>query len=219
MFETSICSVPSISQFGASIFVIIDSKSGVISLSGSSIFTFDIPFFADAYITGKSSWSSSAPSSINSSNTPSTAFSGFAPGLSILFTTTIGFNPKLNDFLSTVLVCGIVPSYASTKRSTPSTILSTLSTSPPKSACPGVSTIFIFISLYITDVFLAKIVIPLSFSCASESITLSSTCSFVLNTPLCFNNSFTSVVFPWSTWAIIAIFLIFSFLLIFPSFT
>ena len=38
------------------------------------------------------------------------------------------------------------------------------STSPPKSACPGVSTIFILISPCITDVFFESIVIPLSFS-------------------------------------------------------
>ncbi len=37
-------------------------------------------------------------------------------------------------------VCGIGPSKASTTKSTESTIESTRSTSPPKSACPGVST-------------------------------------------------------------------------------
>lgn len=54
-----------------------------------------------------------------------------------------------------------------------------------------------------------SIVIPLSFSWSFESITLSCTCSFSLNTWLCFNNASTSVVFPWSTCAIIAMFLIF----------
>ena len=78
--------------------------------------------------------------------------------------TTIGFNPNAKDFFKTSLVCGIAPSKASTNKSTPSTVFSTLSTSPPKSACPGVSTIFIFISSCITDVFFERIVIPLSFS-------------------------------------------------------
>ena len=177
----------------------------------SSKFIFAIPFFADAYITGKSNCSSFAFNSINNSNTSSTTFAGFAPGLSILFITTIGFKFNDNDFFKTSLVCGIAPSKASTRRTTPSTIFKTLSTSPPKSACPGVSTIFILMSLYITDVFLAKIVIPLSFSKSFESITLSATCSFVLKVPLCLNSASTNVVLPWSTCAIIATFLIFSF--------
>ena len=44
-------------------------------------------------------------------------------------------------------VCGIAPSYASTTRITPLTIFSTRSTSPPKSACPGVSIMLIFVPL------------------------------------------------------------------------
>ena len=76
---------------------------------------------------------------------------------------------------------------------------------------------FIFMSLYITDVFLASIVIPLSFSISFESITLSSTCSLLLNVPLCFNRLSTKVVLPWSTCAIIATFLIFSLIIfVFP---
>ena len=46
-------------------------------------------------------------------------------------------------FPNTNLVCGIGPSAASVSKITPSAIPKTLSTSPPKSACPGVSTIFI----------------------------------------------------------------------------
>ena len=41
-------------------------------------------------------------------------------------------------------VCGIGPSTASTSSSTPSTMLSTRSTSPPKSAWPGVSTMLMW---------------------------------------------------------------------------
>jgi predicted membrane GTPase involved in stress response len=44
-------------------------------------------------------------------------------------------------FLVTKRVCGIGPSTASTNNNTESTIDKTRSTSPPKSACPGVSTI------------------------------------------------------------------------------
>jgi hypothetical protein len=57
-----------------------------------------------------------------------------------LFTTTIGFNPRASALRVTKRVCGMGPSTASTSSSTPSTIDRTRSTSPPKSACPGVST-------------------------------------------------------------------------------
>ena len=63
--------------------------------------------------------------------------------LSTLFITTIGLSPASNAFFRTNLVCGIVPSLASTNSITPSTMCMILSTSPPKSACPGVSTMFI----------------------------------------------------------------------------
>ena len=196
MLDTSICAVPSIEHFGGSIELIIVSNIGLISTASSFKFNFAIPFFAEAYITGKSNCSSFAPSSINKSKTSSKTFSGLAPGLSILFITTIGFRFKAKDFLRTSLVCGIAPSKASTKSKTPSTIFNTLSTSPPKSACPGVSTILILIPLYITEVFFAKIVIPLSFSISFESITLSSTCSLVLKVPLCLSRLSTNVVLP-----------------------
>ena len=42
--------------------------------------------------------------------------------------------PRSRAFCSTNRVCGIVPSYASTRRTTPFTILRIRSTSPPKSA-------------------------------------------------------------------------------------
>ncbi len=98
-----------------------------------------VPFTPEAYTTGKSSCSSSAPSSINKSNTSSTTSSGRAESLSTLFTTTIGVKPCSKAFFSTKRVCGIQPSYASTTNNTPSTIFKIRSTSPPKSACPGVS--------------------------------------------------------------------------------
>ncbi len=63
--------------------------------------------------------------------------------LSILFTTSIGFRPISNAFLSTNFVCGIGPSCASTSSKQLSAMFNVLSTSPPKSACPGVSIIFI----------------------------------------------------------------------------
>ena len=63
-----------------------------------------------------------------------------ASGRSILLTTTIGRRPSASALPVTNLVCGIGPSAASTSRITPSTMTRMRSTSPPKSAWPGVST-------------------------------------------------------------------------------
>lgn len=62
----------------------------------------------------------------------------------------------------------------------------------------------IFLSLYVTAVFLDKIVIPRSRSRSLESMMRSSTFSFSRNTLLCANMESTSVVFPWSTCAMMA---------------
>ena len=66
----------------------------------------------------------------------------------------------------------------------------------------------ILVSFQLIEAGLAKIVIPLSFSSSPESINLSSTTSFSLNDPLCFIRLSIKVVLPWSTWAIIVMFLI-----------
>ena len=196
IFATNNCKGSLSSPAGSGIvFTIVSNKGFILSLlSFKSVIAY--PFFADAYTTLKSSCSSDALRSMKSSKTSSTTSVGLAPGLSTLFTTTIGTRLSAKALLKTNLVCGIGPSKASTTSITPSTILSTRSTSPPKSACPGVSTIFIFISLYFTAVFFDRIVIPLSFSISFESITLSATCSFSLKVPLCFKRASTSVVLP-----------------------
>ena len=54
--------------------------------------------------------------------------------------TTIGRNPRASAFWVTKRVWGMGPSTASTRSSTESTMDRTRSTSPPKSAWPGVST-------------------------------------------------------------------------------
>src|SRR5580698_9849305 len=53
-------------------------------------------------------------------------------------------------------------------------------------------------------VFLARIVIPRSRSSSFESMTRSTWCSLERNVPLCCSIASTSVVLPWSTWAMIA---------------
>ena len=100
----------------------------------------------------------------------------------------------------------MVPSKASTTKRTPSTIFITRSTSPPKSACPGVSRMLIWYLPYLTAVFFDKMVIPRSRSIALVSIARSSMekCSGKVSD--CLSISLTRVVLPWSTWAIIAMF-------------
>src|SRR3989344_1500486 len=106
---------------------------------------FAMPCLPIAYITGKSACSLEAPSSRNSSSTCSSARTGSAAGLSILLITTMGLRPSSSDFLRTKRVCGMGPSCASTTRRTESIERNTRSTSEPKSACPGVSTMLIFV--------------------------------------------------------------------------
>ena len=54
-------------------------------------------------------------------------------------------------------------------------------------------------------VFLAVMVMPLSFSRSMESMILSSTSWCALNVPDCCKRPSTKVVLPWSTWAMMAI--------------
>src|SRR5206468_11724024 len=109
-----------------------------------------------------------------------------------------------NALPTTNLVCGIGPSAASTSTRTPSTMLRMRSTSPPKSAWPGVSTMLILISRQTTEVHLARIVMPRSRSSSLESSARSATCWLARNAPLWRSIASTSVVLPWSTWAMIA---------------
>ena len=153
-------------------------------LDGSSVHHPSLP---TAYNTGKSNCWSFAPKAQNKSKISYKTSFGLASCLSILLITTIGLIPNFKAFESTNLVCGNGPSAESTNKTTPSTIDKIRSTSPPKSACPGVSTIFILVPLCSTDVTFAKIVIPLSLSRSPLSITLSATASLFLKVPLCFN--------------------------------
>ncbi len=52
--------------------------------------------------------------------------------------------------------------------------------------------------------FLARMVMPRSRSSALESMTRSATRSLARKVPLCFSMASTSVVLPWSTWAMMA---------------
>src|SRR6478609_9100076 len=127
-----------------------------------------------------------------------------ASGRSILFTTRITGRCSSSALRSTKRVWGSGPSLASTSRSTPSTIVRPRSTSPPKSAWPGVSMMLIFAPPYRTAAFLARIVIPFSRSRSFESMTRSATSWLARNTPVCQSMASTNVVLPWSTWAMMA---------------
>src|SRR3954453_20910137 len=140
----------------------------------------------------------------NSSYTSSTTSWMRASGRSTLLTTRITGSRASSALRSTKRVCGSGPSLASTSSSTPSTIVSPRSTSPPKSAWPGVSTMFSLTPLWRTAVFFARIVMPFSRSRSIESMTRSLTSWFSRNAPDCHSMASTRVVFPWSTWATIA---------------
>ena len=86
-------------------------------------------------------------------------------------------------------------------------MFSTRSTSPLKSAWPGVSMMLIFTPPYVTAVFFARIVIPFSRSSSLLSMIRLPTSWFSRKMWLCFSSASTSVVFPWSTWAMMAMFL------------
>src|ERR1043166_4699259 len=97
------------------------------------------------------------------------------------------------------------PSAASTRSRQPSAMRRTRSTSPPKSWWPGVSMMLIFVPLYVTEVFLARIVMPRSRSRSLESMTQSVTSWLARKAPDCRSRKSTRVVFPWSTCAMMAI--------------
>src|ERR1700731_3724866 len=163
------------------------------------------PCLADPYRIGKSSCSSDASSAANRSNTSLMTSVGRASGRSTLLMTTIGFSPTLSALDTTNLVCGSGPSAASTSTSAPSTILRMRSTSPPKSAWPGVSTMLMRVSFQTSEVALARMVMPRSRSRSLESNARSATRWFSRNEPDCCSRRSTRVVLPWSTWAIMAI--------------
>mmetsp|Transcript_37020 Transcript_37020/g.80642 ORF Transcript_37020/g.80642 Transcript_37020/m.80642 type:complete len:332 (+) Transcript_37020:203-1198(+) len=132
-----------------------------------------MPSRAEAYRVRKSSWSSFAPRAANRSNrscSTSMHRSSVTEGRSILFSTSRGCSPRASALDTTNFVWAKGPSRASTSRIQPSTIDSTRSTSPPKSACPGVSTALRVRPFHWKDVYFDWIVIPRSFSKSLLSI-------------------------------------------------
>src|SRR6056297_426863 len=132
-----------------------------------------------------------------------------ASGRSILLTTISTGRPDSSALRSTKRVYGSGPSLASTRSSAASTMASARSTSPPKSAWPGVSTTLTTTSApsgcgRTTAVFFARIVMPRSRSRSPESMTRSSTSWLARNAPDCHSMASTRVVLPWSTWAMMA---------------
>ena len=162
------------------------------------------PWRAEANSVGKSSCSSLASSAENRSNTSSCTSWARASERSTLLISTIGLRPRRSALPSTNLVCGSGPSAASTSSTTPSTIDRMRSTSPPKSAWPGVSTMLTRVPFQTTEVALARMVMPRSRSRSFESMARSATCWLSRKVPLCLSRQSTSVVLPWSTCAMIA---------------
>ena len=73
---------------------------------------------------------------------------------------------------------------------------STRSTSPPKSAWPGVSTMLMRVPFQVTAVHFDRMVMPRSRSRSFESIARSATTSPVRKVPACWSSPSTSVVLP-----------------------
>ena len=160
------------------------------------------PAFADAYTTGNSICSSFASRSKKSSYASSTTSAIRESGRSTLLMSKITGRFFSSALRNTKRVCGNGPSDASTSKITPSTISSPRSTSPPKSAWPGVSIMLTILFPRFTAVFFAKIVIPFSRSRSIESIMRSwpSSCFlYAAKAPDCHSIASTSVVLPWST--------------------
>src|SRR5579862_5554313 len=121
----------------------------------------------------------------------------------------LGLRPSFSALPSTNLVCGMTPSSASTSSRQPSTMPRIRSTSPPKSAWPGVSMMLMRVSpaspCQSTEVHLARMVMPRSRSWSLESMARSACASLARNAPDWASSWSTSVVLPWSTWAMMAI--------------
>ena len=162
------------------------------------------PSRPDAYRKGASSCSWPASRSMKSSRTSSCTCMVRASARSTLLTTTTGSRPSSSALRVTKRVCGMGPSAASTRIRTPSTMRRIRSTSPPKSAWPGVSTMLILTPFQWTAVFLARMVMPRSRSSGFESIARSCTAWLARKIPDWRNIWSTRVVLPWSTWAMMA---------------
>ena len=158
-------------------------------------------------------WASSSRSDARSSSRSwlsSTTSAMRASGRSVLLTTRITGRCAASALRSTKRVCGSGPSDASTSSTTPSTMDSPRSTSPPKSAWPGVSMTLMTSRCRRRDgrctaVFLARIVMPFSRSRSPESIdALLASSPRCVNAPDCRSIASTRVVLPWSTCATMA---------------
>src|ERR1700722_4072215 len=156
---------------------------------------------------GKSIWSSSASGSRNSSSTWCTTSAIRASARSTLLMTSTTGSRASSVLRRTKRVWGSGPSDASTRSRTPSTMVSPRSTSPPKSACPGVSTMFSLTPPQRTAVFLARMVMPFSRSRSPESMTRSVSSWWAPKAPVWRKSASTRVVLPWSTCATMATFL------------
>ncbi len=205
-FVTSACSEAAGSPPGGGTYSMTVSSSGSRSApsGGTPTPRIDLPSRATADTTGKSSSSIGASRSKKSCSISSSTSSGRASARSTLLSTTTAGSSAARLFASTYLVWGRGPSAASTSSNTPSTSASARSTSPPKSAWPGVSTRLMRVPFQVTAAALARMVMPRSRSWSTESSTRSPTCSWGANTPAARSMASTRVVLPWSTWATIA---------------
>ena len=94
-------------------------------------------------------------------------------------------------------VCGSGPRWRRRAATTPSTMDSPRSTSPPKSEWPGVSMMLSWPARGLMAVFLARMVMPFSRSRSLESHHALGDVGVGAETPHCHSIASTSVVLPW----------------------
>ena len=134
--------------------------------------------------------------------------SGRRGGVGLLDVTRMTGRLASSVLRSTNLVWGSGPSLASTSRMARSTIDSPRSTSPPKSAWPGVSTMLMTSPSWWTAVFLARMVMPSFHSQITRVHHPIGDVRSGAERADCHSMASTRVVLPWSTCATIATFLI-----------
>mmetsp|Transcript_37065 Transcript_37065/g.75040 ORF Transcript_37065/g.75040 Transcript_37065/m.75040 type:complete len:279 (+) Transcript_37065:1105-1941(+) len=193
------------STFGlGTVLTMVSRRSSIFSRGPSGYCNVAQPSRPEAYTVVYSSCSSVAPRLHMRSNTSVSTSSTREVSRSTLLMTTTGLMPRASAFIRTNFVCAIGPSVASTSRHTPSTMLITRSTSPPKSAWPGVSTMLILTPFHVVEVTFDMMVMPRSRSRSMLSMARSPPSSLSMFSLAASSILSTSVVLPWSTCAMIA---------------
>ena len=146
-----------------------------------------------------------APSRSNSSNVWLTTHSGRAPGRSTLLTTTIGCRPSFSAFMRDEPRLRHRPlDRVDQQQHAVDHAEHALDLAAEVGVARRVDDVDLGRRRSVIEQFLARIVMPRSRSRSLLSIIRSATCWCLANVPACTSSLSTSVVLPWSTWAMMA---------------